>query len=258
MGLRMKRLFLIIVSGVLAWYIGYHVIPDDVAATRETISVLRFKSDLGIHQIIREGDIEITEVGAYNFPSDVAWNKEDVIGSYLKNDVSKGQFVYKSMLEDAMVPSGSLVHNEERLDGIALDVDLKKCVGGIPNKGDMVRVIFYIKNEQQDMGRVIIDRDLNALEVVDILNGDGLSIIDGIGNEKGYGASSLPSVVVLKANTLQVAKLVTGINEGELHLTLRPRNIKTELDEGLGSITIYEDTSKTTDTSDEGGFVLNE
>lgn len=231
--MRLKKIIIIIISMILAYIIGFHIIPRDCNRSSQTRFALKFIEDIEINKKIERKNIELVEIGKYNFPNNVLYDENEVIGKYTATDIKKNQFVMDTLINDRIPPNDTFRYGDPIYDAIAINTDIAKCVGGLPKVGDRVRVLIYIPSKElNSIGHVMIDEDLDDVEVIDLLNHDGISILEVKSNaiSGGYAQTKVPSIVVLKANYTQQKKLIQGMYEGELHLALRPKIYKSSLE----------------------------
>ena len=279
MGLRLRKILVIIISGVLAYLTGFYLIPRDVESSKETTMVLRFKKDIFENQLIKDEYIETVEIGSYNFPKNIYTDKEDVIGQYAKKDILAGEFAHENLIQNEIIPGDYFRYEDTRFDGISFIVDLAKCVGGMPKIGDRVRVIIYKQGKDMNTeSEIVMHRELSAMEVIDIVNKEGESLNNYRSDTSTVSDNSIPCYITLKADVQQQEYLVKGIYEGEIHLALRPKVFEEEnhstTDEHMknsfvskggnedGDINYYisgsVDEESQMDNGDQGGFDIDD
>lgn len=227
---RLKSIIVIIIAMVIAVVTGFYLVPRDVEKTRQTINVVRLKENIGKNQKIKNEHLEVIEIGSYNLPNYVVNETKEIVGKYATVPMYKGEFAVKDYFQDEKVPDDAFLYEDTLVDGISFETDLAKCVGGIPEKGDKVRVIIYKQpKDRNSESEVLIYDELSNMEVIKVANKDGLSK-DEIEDEKEKD-SVVPGVVTVKADIRQQQMLVKGIYDGVIHLALRPRALikKTEV-----------------------------
>jgi hypothetical protein len=186
--------------------------------------VVRLKSDIEKNQIIKAADLESVEVGSYGLSRDTVLNKEEVVGMYSKTQLPRGVIPQKSFFQREKEPVNAFLYEDPELDGISFDTDLTRAVAGIAEKGDFVRAIIYLEpNERDGESRVLMLEELASLEIISISNNRGKSLNETEDKTAGSNDNLIPAVVTVKASKNQQALLVKYMNDGIIHLSLRPR-----------------------------------
>lgn len=106
-----NRTVLGVVCIVLSLIICFAITPLFNASKSSTMKIVRVKSNLKIGQEITSKDIEVVEVGAYNMPSEVMKNSEDVIGKYASVEMIKGEYVLAAKISDTPVSENAYLYN---------------------------------------------------------------------------------------------------------------------------------------------------
>lgn len=228
-----KRLFdliIMVISTLVAIIVGFYIIPGDNLKTRETVMVVRLKNDIEKNQIIKPTDLENVEIGSYGLSRDTVFNEEEVIGMYSITQLPKGIIPQKSYFQGEKEPINAFLYEDPELDGISFDTNLTRSVAGIAERGDFVRVIIYLEPEERESeSRVLMLEELGNLEIISISNNRGKSLNEIEDKTTGNNDNLIPAVVTVKANKNQQALLVKYMNDGIIHLSLRPRIFKNNL-----------------------------
>lgn len=106
-----NRTVLGVVCIVLALIICFAITPHFNASKSSTMKIVRVKSNLKIGQEITSKDIEVVEAGAYNMPSEVMKNSEDVIGKYASAEMIKGEYVLAAKISDTPASENAYLYN---------------------------------------------------------------------------------------------------------------------------------------------------
>ncbi|KAB3534066.1 hypothetical protein F8154_09880 [Alkaliphilus pronyensis] len=219
---RLKDIIVIIVFLFISIWVGFYLVPMDNERTRDTTMVVRMNNSLGNNQVVKLSDLEVVEMGSYGLPGDVINDPTEIVGKFTISHTPKGVLALKSMFQNEEVPVNAFLYDNPELDGISFETDLARAVGGIPERGDLVRLIIYIKpTEYGQASKVIMNDELSMLEVVSIVNSKGEDIkqLDTGGGSDG----GIPGVITVRANKKQQALIVQGMYDGTIHLALRPR-----------------------------------
>lgn len=221
---RLKSIIVIIVALAVAILTGFYLVPRDVEKTRQTTTVVRLKENIGKNQQIKEEHLDVIEIGSYNLPKYIVTNSNEIIGKYATVPMHLGEFAIRKYFQDEKVPENAFLYEDTSVDGISFETDLAKCVGGIPEKGDRVRVIIYKQaKDRETESEVLTCDELSDLEVIKVANKNGISIEEAKKSEENSNNSIVPGVVTVKADMKQQQLLVKGVYDGIIHLALRPR-----------------------------------
>lgn len=201
---------------LLALIICFGVTPMFSRSASEKAEIVRVTAD------IKEGDeitaemVQVVEVGAYNLPSGIMTEKEEVIGKYATADLKVGDYILASKLSNEPAAENAYLYN---LDGSkqAISVTIKSFATGLSGKlksGDIVSVIVA---DYQEMGETVIPAELQYVEVISVTAASGYDANTGeaVADEK-----ELPSTVTLLVTTEQAKVLAELEQESELHLAL--------------------------------------
>ena len=219
---RLLDLALVVISVFIAVLVGFYIVPRDNRQTRETSMVIQLRTDLGRNQRVKDSDLEIVEKGSYGLPKDTITERSEIVGKYAKTELPKGIILQSAFFQDDKEPLNAFLYENPELDGISFDTNLTRSVAGIAEKGDYVRAIIYLRPEDRGVdSKVLMLEELSNLEIISISNSRGKSL-DEV-DEKLSNDNSIPAVVTVKANKHQQALLVKYMNDGILHLSLRPR-----------------------------------
>lgn len=245
---RLKSILIIIIALAVAITTGFYLVPKDIEKTRQTTAVVRFKENIGKNQQVKEEHVEVIEIGSYNLPQYIINDSSEIIGKYATVSIHKGEFAIGNYFQNDKIPDEAFLYEDVSVDGISFETDLSKCVGGIPKKGDRVRVIIYKQaKDRESESEVLIYDELCNLEVIKVANKNGISIDEAKNKNDSINDSIVPGVVTVKADIKQQQLLVKGIYDGTIHLALRPRILIEENKKSTENNVIKEEVSKQED-----------
>ena len=187
---------------LLALVICFGVTPLFSRSASEKAEIVRVTAD------IKEGDeitaemVQTVEVGAYNLPSGIMTEKDEVVGKYATADLKVGDYILASKLSNEPAAENAYLYN---LDGTkqAISVTIKSFATGL--------------SDYQGMGETVIPPELQYVEVISVTASSGYDANTG---EAVEDEKELPSTVTLLVTTEQ-AKVLAGLEqESELHLAL--------------------------------------
>ncbi len=214
-----NRTVLGVVCIALALIICFAITPLFNASKSSTMKIVRVKSNLKIGQEITSKDIEVVEVGAYNMPSEVMKNSEDVIGKYASAEMIKGEYVLAAKISDTPASENAYLYN---LTGKkrAISITIPSFAGGLSGKlisGDIVSVIAI---DYKEKGETVVPEELQYVEVIAVTdkkgNDDETTTIKPDGEEE----TELPETVTLLVTPEQANILAELEAEGEIHVAL--------------------------------------
>ena len=167
-----NRTVLGVVCIVLSLIICFAITPLFNASKSSTMKIVRVKSNLKIGQEITSKDIEVVEVGAYNMPSEVMKNSEDVIGKYASAEMIKGEYVLAAKISDTPASENAYLYN---LTGKkrAISITIPSFAGGLSGKlisGDIVSVIAV---DYRETGETRVPDELQYVEVIAVTDKKG-------------------------------------------------------------------------------------
>lgn len=201
---------------LLALIICFGVTPMFSRSASEKAEIVRVTAD------IKEGDeitaemVQTVEVGAYNLPSGIMTEKDEVIGKYATADLKVGDYILASKLSNEPAAENAYLYN---LDGSkqAISVTIKSFATGLSGKLESGDIVSIIVADYQEKGETAIPAELQYVEVISVTASSGYDANTGevIEDEK-----ELPSTVTLLVTTEQAKVLAELEQESELHLAL--------------------------------------
>lgn len=212
--------FLLIAIGIASY------IYIDARNTKKVVEIPVINTTLNPGDKIEQKHIDLEEIGQYKLNREIIDKEENIVGKYAIKHIYKGRYVYKSDIDDNKPPVET--KDKIKFGAIAVTTDLTKCVGGLPDSGDFVKVNIVRKNNK-DRGRLDIVQypELEKVKILEIKNTYGEEIKkEEDKKSSGIGASTerKPAQVIFDATNLQQKKLLQGEYEGEIHLVLIPLN----------------------------------
>lgn len=214
-----NRTVLGVVCIVLSLIICFAITPLFNALKSSTMKIVRIKNDLKIGQEITSKDIEVVEVGAYNMPSEVMKNSEDVIGKYASAEMIKGEYVLAAKISDTPASENAYLYNltgEKR----AISITIPSFAGGLSGKlisGDIVSVIAI---DYKEKGETVVPEELQYVEVIAVTDKKGNDDETVTVKPDGEEETELPETVTLLVTPAQANILAELEAEGEIHVAL--------------------------------------
>ena len=159
--------------------------------------------------------VQTVEVGAYNLPSGIMTDKDDVIGKYATADLKMGDYILDSKLSYEPAAENAYLYS---LDGNkqAISVTIKSFATGLSGKLESGDIVTVIVADYQGKGETAIPPELQYVEVISVTASSGYDANTGeVVDEK-----ELPSTVTLLVTTEQAKVLAELEQDSELHLAL--------------------------------------
>ena len=216
---------------LLALLICFGVTPLFSRSASEKAEIVRVTAD------IKEGDeitaemVQTVEVGAYNLPSGIMTDKDEVIGKYATADLKVGDYILASKLSNEPAAENAYLYN---LDGTkqAISVTIKSFATGLSGKLESGDIVSVLVADYKGMGETVIPPELQYVEVISVTASSGYDANTG---EAVEDEKELPSTVTLLVTTEQ-AKVLAGLEqESELHLALVYRGAPENADEFIAA-----------------------
>ena len=216
---------------LLALLICFGVTPLFSRSASEKTEIVRVTAD------IKEGDeitaemVQTVEVGAYNLPSGIMTDKDDVIGKYATADLKMGDYILDSKLSYEPAAENAYLYS---LDGNkqAISVTIKSFATGLSGKLESGDIVSVLVADYKGMGETVIPPELQYVEVISVTASSGYDANTG---EAVEDEKELPSTVTLLVTTEQ-AKVLAGLEqESELHLALVYRGAPENADEFIAA-----------------------
>ena len=180
---------------LLALLICFGVTPLFSRSASEKTEIVRVTAD------IKEGDeitaemVQTVEVGAYNLPSGIMTDKDDVIGKYATADLKMGDYILDSKLSYEPAAENAYLYS---LDGNkqAISVTIKSFATGLSGKLESGDIVSVLVADYKGMGETVIPPELQYVEVISVTASSGYDANTG---EAVEDEKELPSIQSDKA-----------------------------------------------------------
>ena len=157
---------------LLALLICFGVTPLFSRSASEKTEIVRVTAD------IKEGDeitaemVQTVEVGAYNLPSGIMTDKDDVIGKYATADLKMGDYILDSKLSYEPAAENAYLYS---LDGNkqAISVTIKSFATGLSGKLESGDIVSVLVADYKGMGETVIPPELQYVEVISVTASSG-------------------------------------------------------------------------------------
>lgn len=201
---------------LLALVICFGVTPLFSRSASEKAQIVRVTANINEGDRITADMIQIVEVGAYNLPTDIMTEKDDVIGKYATADLKVGDYILSSKLANEPAAENAYLYN---LDGTkqAISVTIKSFATGLSGKLESGDIVSVIVADYKGRGETVIPAELQYVEVISVTASSGYDANTGKTSEDG---KELPSTVTLLVTVEQSKVLAELEQESELHLAL--------------------------------------
>lgn len=200
---------------LLALVICFGVTPLFSRSASEKAEIVRVTADIKEGDEITAETVQTVEVGAYNLPSGIMTEKDEVVGKYATADLKAGDYILASKLSNEPAAENAYLYN---LDGTkqAISVTIKSFATGLSGKLESGDIVTVIVADYQGKGETAIPPELQYVEVISVTASSGYDANTGeVVDEK-----ELPSTVTLLVTTEQAKVLAELEQDSELHLAL--------------------------------------
>lgn len=197
---------------------------QNVNKTRQVIQVPVLNKPVLYGQLITDDDLKEIEVGIFNMSDKLLQKESDVAGKYAASNLQPDRYLYK---EDLLAVKPATTIKEVIQHGaVAVETDLIKCVGGLPEAGDYVKVDIIYKSPDGSAAYVESPPELKKVKILAVKNPSGEYVENAENKKDGSAFSSSkdlkPGLVLFDVTPAQEVKLLSGVYSGVLHLVLLP------------------------------------
>ena len=155
------------------------------------------------------------EVGAYNLPSGIMTEKDEVVGKYATADLKAGDYIWPASSPTSL-PLRMPISTTWTAQQASLST-IKSFATGLSGKLESGDIVSVLVADYKGMGETVIPPELQYVEVISVTASSGYDANTG---EAVEDEKELPSTVTLLVTTEQ-AKVLAGLEqESELHLAL--------------------------------------
>jgi pilus assembly protein CpaB len=184
-------------------------------AISNKIDIVRVKSDIEIGEVITKKDVEIVEVGGYNLPDEVIKNMETVIGSFVKVDLLKDDYILPSKISNESLAEYEYLENFSG-DERAISITIKTFANGLSGKLEQGDIVSVYAVDYGDKRETLSPIKLKFVEVLAVTLGSGYdnSEVEIENSEE----KELPSTITLKVSETQAILLSDIEANGKIHL----------------------------------------
>ena len=243
---------------LLALVICFGVTPLFSRSASEKAEIVRVTADIKEGDEITAAMVQTVEVGAYNLPSGIITEKDEVVGKYAPAGLTGGEYILASKLSDDPAAENAYLYNRDGTKQ-AISVTIKSFATGLSGKLESGDIVSVLVADYQGMGETVIPPELQYVEVISVTASSGYDANTG---EAVEDEKELPSTVTLLVTTEQ-AKVLAGLEqESELHLALvyrgTPENASAFIEaqdaliEELYAEPEAEETAETTENTETG------
>lgn len=206
----------------LSLVICFGITPLFNGALKAQTGIIRVTKDINKGDEITPDKLEHVKVGAYNLPSNVVKNMEEVKGKYAAADLVKGDYILTSKITDTPYGENAYLY---KLDGrkLAISVSIKSFALGLSGKLRADDIVSVIASDFGDSRQTLMLPELKYVKVLAVTSAKGtdentqkMVKSSGSNNEE----KELPSTVTLLVNDTQAKLLAELEAKSKIHLAL--------------------------------------
>lgn len=216
---KLASLFFFLLSLAIVFFIF-----QNVNRTRQVILVPVLNKPVQYGELITADDLKEIEVGIFNMSAKLLRTEKEVVGKYAAVNLYPERYLYQ---EDLLAVKPATTIKEIIQNGaVAVETDLIKCVGGLPEAGDYVKVDIIYKGPDGGIAYVESPEELKKVRILAVKNPSG-EYVENVESKKDGSAFSgskdvKPGLVLFDVTASQELKLLSGAYSGVLHLVLLP------------------------------------
>lgn len=218
---KLASLFFFLISLAIVFFIF-----QNVNKTRQVILVPVLNKPMTYGQLITTDDLKEIEVGIFNISDKILRKETAVVGKFAATNLLPDRYLYQ---EDLLtVKPATTIKEVIKSGAVAVETDLIKCVGGLPEAGDYVKVDIIYKGTDGSTVWVESPEELKKVKILAIKNPSG-EYVENAQSKKDDSAFSgskdlKPGLILFDVTPAQEIKLLSGAYSGVLHLILLPSN----------------------------------
>ncbi|MDD3228077.1 MAG: RcpC/CpaB family pilus assembly protein [Oscillospiraceae bacterium] len=213
-----NRIVLGLLCIITALIICFGLTPMFNDALKSKVELVRVTTEIKKGDQIMAGMVAVVETGGYNLPSDVVYQKGDVIGKYANADLYRGDYILKSKLSDTPMLKNdylSKLNGENR----AISITIKSFAAGLSGKLERGDIVSLVASDIGETRKALIPDELQYVEII--------ATTDSSGNDRNIQEQSRDSEDTELASTITVlatpqqARLLAELEQtGKLHAAL--------------------------------------
>ena len=170
-----KAMFIIVLTVTLFLFQNY--VSDQISGIEARTKVLVVKSNLVSKHKITKADIGSIDIPITDVPVNSIKNTDDVIGNFLIEPLSKGDFILTSNISESKNYETQTVPEGYKIISLSLNID--NAAGWLIEKEQIIELIYSPRDYRNEMETVNMDelqvelyntRIISDVSVVDILN----------------------------------------------------------------------------------------
>ena len=214
---------------ILSFIVCFGLTPLFNDAMTARTDIARVKTEIKRGDLITPAMLETVTVGAYNLPSNIVMEREEVIGKYALSAMQRGDYILSGKLSDTPLAEFEYLST---LDGTkqAVSVTIKSFAAGLSGKLEAGDIVTLIAADYGDRRETTLRPELQYVYV--------LAVTAGSGNDKEYVTQDqrfskddereLPSTITVLARPEQALLLADLEAKGRLHAALVYRGPRSE------------------------------
>ena len=214
-----NRIFIGVLSLVLAVVIGFVVVPAYTNIATTTITVVTAAKDISCGVQITEDMLAETEISKIGLPAGVAVKKEDVVGMYATDNIYTGYYITtKTVASELVKPETKIrnMKNDENVVPVPIGGTINAETKLLPN--DIVSIYSIDKKT----GQATIIPELSYVSVLACTTENGTNILYD-GQKAADGSALSPVNINFILNRTQSLKLLSEMSTKTLYVLLTYR-----------------------------------
>lgn len=167
-----NRIVVGLICIILSLLICFGLTPMFNNALTSVVEVVRVSDEIKKGDEITASMLTTVEVGGYNLPSNVVYDKDDIVGKYANTDLYKGDYLLESKMSDTPMLKNEYLGGLNG-ENVAVSLSIKFFAGGLSGKLERGDIVTLIASDVGEMRETIIPPELKYVEIIATTSSDG-------------------------------------------------------------------------------------
>ena len=212
-----NRIVVGLICIIVALAICFGLTPMFNDALKSKVELVRVTTEIKKGDQITANMVSIVEVGGYNLPANIIYEKDKVVGKYANTDLYKGDYVLASKLSDTPQLKNEYLNG---LDGTnrAISVSIKSFAAGLSGKLERGDIVSLIASDVGQDRETLTPPELQYVEIIATTTSTGTD--NNVQEQTDEEDAELASTVTVLVSPEQARLLAELEQTGKLHAAL--------------------------------------
>lgn len=218
-----NRLVIGVICILLAFLIGFVLVPLVAKSSNKTISVIVANTDIPAGTKIENKMVKQVKISKKGMSDKIINSLDKAIGKYTTDKIVSDEIILKTKISEQLPFADPALYNLDN-NTFAITISVKSLaasLGGKLQEGDIITVMINPKDSKEfETTKAIMFNELMYVEVIGITNQTGTDTKNASSDED----QNIPATATLKVNISQ-AQILAGLEgSSDIHLVLVARN----------------------------------